>query len=242
MEFNRELKNVTNFKCPTIGEKIKRQQKKYFVLLAFAFITTLAYSQPNYQDVVYLKNGSIIRGVIIEQDPNVSIKIQTDERNVFVFFFYEIEKLTKEPYQVRYGSNNVRYKGVMEFGIQWGIGNLDMNRFKLNIINGIQVNPYFSFGLGTGIRWYQDTKTSLIPLYSNIIINLTNNKNSPFISLGTGYSFEARKSFNGVGYLFSPSAGVSFESGKVNMGITYELQCLDTGNLSAAGVFLGIFF
>ena len=52
--------------------------------------------RPEYQDVVYLKNGSIIRGMIIEQIPNKSIKIQTKDGNVFVFEMDEIEKITKE--------------------------------------------------------------------------------------------------------------------------------------------------
>ena len=49
------------------------------------------------QDVVYLKNGSIIRGLIIEQIPNVSLKIQTVDGSVFVYKIDEIEKMTKEP-------------------------------------------------------------------------------------------------------------------------------------------------
>ena len=49
------------------------------------------------QDVIYLKNGSIIRGTIIEQVPNVSIKIQTKDGNVFVYKMEEVEKMTKEP-------------------------------------------------------------------------------------------------------------------------------------------------
>lgn len=39
---------------------------------------------PQYVDVVYLKNGSIIRGMIIEQIPNVSLKIQTKDGSIFV--------------------------------------------------------------------------------------------------------------------------------------------------------------
>lgn len=47
-------------------------------------------------EVVYLKNGGIVRGVIIEQIPNVQLKIQTMDQNVFVFKMDEIEKITKE--------------------------------------------------------------------------------------------------------------------------------------------------
>jgi len=47
-------------------------------------------------DVVYLKNGGSVRGMIIEQIPNVQLKIQTNDGSVFVYKFEEIEKMTKE--------------------------------------------------------------------------------------------------------------------------------------------------
>lgn len=54
-------------------------------------------AQADLEDVVYLRNGSIIRGVIIEQVPNVSLKIQTRDGSVFVLQMEEISKFTKEP-------------------------------------------------------------------------------------------------------------------------------------------------
>jgi len=47
-------------------------------------------------DVVYLKDGSIIKGTIIEQIPNVSIKIKTKDGNVFNYKMEQIEKIAKE--------------------------------------------------------------------------------------------------------------------------------------------------
>ncbi len=49
-----------------------------------------------YIDVIYTKNGSIIKGIIIEQIPNVQAKIQTKDGSVFVYKYEEIEKFTKE--------------------------------------------------------------------------------------------------------------------------------------------------
>lgn len=49
-----------------------------------------------YVDVVYIKNGSIIKGIIIEQIPNVQIKIQTKDGSIFVYKMDEIERITKE--------------------------------------------------------------------------------------------------------------------------------------------------
>lgn len=45
--------------------------KKIKLTLLCMFFTCLLFAQQNFQDVVYLKNGSVIRGVIVEQVPNV---------------------------------------------------------------------------------------------------------------------------------------------------------------------------
>jgi TM2 domain-containing membrane protein YozV len=48
------------------------------------------------QDVVYLKDGSVIRGTIIEFSPDHYVKIQTGEGNIFAFQMEKVEKITKE--------------------------------------------------------------------------------------------------------------------------------------------------
>ena len=58
--------------------------------------TEVKQSTPQYVDVVYLKNGSIIKGMIIEQIPNVSLKIKTLGGSVFVYKMDEVVKMTKE--------------------------------------------------------------------------------------------------------------------------------------------------
>lgn len=62
--------------------------KNLFLLITALLLTFAVYSQNiQYEDVVYLKNGSIIRGMIVEQIPNQTLKIKTADRNVFVFEF-----------------------------------------------------------------------------------------------------------------------------------------------------------
>jgi len=68
---------------------------KIFSALILLLLINKAYSQ-QYEDVVYLKDGSIIRGMIIEQIPNISIKIETKGNKVFEFKMDEIEKIKKE--------------------------------------------------------------------------------------------------------------------------------------------------
>ena len=57
------------------------------------FLFSQQYDQ--YEDVVYLKNGSIIRGMVIEQVPNDYLKIKSGS-NIFVYQISDIEKITKE--------------------------------------------------------------------------------------------------------------------------------------------------
>ncbi len=209
--------------------------KKSFALLLFALITSVSFGQSNYQDVVYLKNGSIIRGIIIEQVPDKSIKIETADRNVFVYQMDEIERLTKEPFQGR-GSRPLKgsgsglqegYKGIVELGYEIGTGDFGMDRLKLNIINGYQINPYFSLGFGTGLRYYFDAEAALIPIFADFRANFMDNNVSPYLSLGVGYSFDATNSFEGVGFLLNPAVGVSFrisDKSAMNVGIGYEMQ------------------
>jgi len=53
------------------------------------------------QDVVYLKNGSVLKGQIIEQIPGEIIKLQTKDGNLFVFQVDEVEKIKREKVEVK---------------------------------------------------------------------------------------------------------------------------------------------
>jgi hypothetical protein len=211
-----------------------------FFLLLISFIT---YSQTIYQDVVYLKNGSKIKGLIIEQIPSVSLKIETTDGSVFVFKMEEIEKMTKEATQVQVekitSNNNIQtgdglktgYKGIIELGYQIGVGDYGMDRLKLNFINGYQFNPNISLGFGLGLRYYEDKyyiddNDVLFPIFTDFRVNFTDNKISPFVSAGIGYSFKS-EDFDGVGFLLNPTVGVSFMVSKksaLNVSLGYELQ------------------
>ena len=69
-------------------------------LLAFLslFIFPLHFfgQQSNMVSVVYLKNGSIIRGAILEMIPDSLIKIQTSDQNIFKYKYSEITKISSE--------------------------------------------------------------------------------------------------------------------------------------------------
>jgi hypothetical protein len=71
----------------------------YLLIVVILFITTpfISVAQSDLIDVVYLKNGSIIKGIITEQVPGTAVKIQTADGSLFVFEYDEITKMTREP-------------------------------------------------------------------------------------------------------------------------------------------------
>jgi hypothetical protein len=56
------------------------------------------------------------------------------------------------------------YKFILEPGYQLGVGKIyRFDRMKLDIVNGYQIGPHFSAGLGVGARYYADAEALLIP-------------------------------------------------------------------------------
>ena len=68
----------------------------FTLIIVILLSVTMMIAQTAYRDVVYLKNGGIVKGTIIETVPERSIKIETADGSVFVYQMSEIEKITKE--------------------------------------------------------------------------------------------------------------------------------------------------
>lgn len=70
---------------------------KTIQLIAILFaICSFSFAQTNTYDVVYLKNGSVIKGVILEQSMSSGIKVQTRDESIFVFKWEDIDKVKRE--------------------------------------------------------------------------------------------------------------------------------------------------
>jgi hypothetical protein len=204
------------------------EMKKILLSVIFVLVmSVIAFAQKDYQDVVYLKNGSIIRGVIIEQIPNVSIKIETVGENVFFYKIDEIEKLTKEP--EIFVCLKKGYQFILEGGIAFCSGSnyRNYNYFNFNIINGYRFNPYFSVGLGIGSHFYSAANQLIVPLYLDVRTNLTKSRVTPYLAFGIGYSLSASNDFKKYGFIMSPEFGISIRSENkyaINIGLGFELQ------------------
>ena len=124
--------------------------KKLIAVMLFLTISIISLAQQNYQDVVYLKNGGIIHGIIIELIPNKSIKIQTTDNNVFAYQMDEIDKIIKEPLEIDTKQNNINQKRKGYIGLSLG-PSFPLGDFK-------EKN---NFPFGTGLTGPETTSTGL---------------------------------------------------------------------------------
>ena len=191
------------------------------------------------QEVVYLKNGSIIKGSIIEQIPNESLKIQTADGSIFFYKVAEIEKITKEvpPRKNTQSQRNFQYKeydiagyrGFVDLGYTIKTGNYGENRLELTSSHGHQFNPHFFLGMGSGFHYYTDADALILPLFIDMRGTILQGMVSPFFGVKTGYSFNTSDKFKGGIYL-APAFGVRFmvaEKTALNLSIGYTAQWLD---------------
>lgn len=217
--------------------------KRFSIILAFLFaIAQWSFSQTNLQEVVYLKNGSRIKGVIIEQIPNVSLKIQTADGSLFVCEMDDVEKITKEATTrpIRQSSSRNRsesgyktrgYKGFVDLGYTAGVGDYAIGRFELTTSHGFQFNPYLFLGGGTGFQIYHEADVVTMPIFVDFRANFTKGSIVPFAGVKAGYSAQLTDD-GGVGFYCAPSVGVKFMVNRrmaLNLTAGYTVQMIDIG-------------
>lgn len=214
-------------------------------LLALFFICNAVHGQNSMEDVVYLKNGSILRGTIIEQVPNQSIKIQTKDRNIFVFKFDEIEKITKEKLPIDNSGKTSKaadfkksgYINLTEISFCPGIGTINVDNFLLRnedysfgfkTINGYQINEHLSLGIGIGIDKYLNA--TLLPITLDTRVTILKGRISPTFNAIAGYSIG--KSERECGLVVNPSFGIKIYITKnvgsyFNFGYKWQSKKID---------------
>jgi len=187
----------------------------FFILLSILF-SSYVKAQSNYQEVVYLKNGSIIRGIIIEQIPNVALKIQTADKSVWVYEFDEIEKIAKEeiPAEKKAYTEKEKFE-IREKGfastIRGGIFASAIGyTYSATASIGYQFNKKYSLTIGSGI--FGGTK--IIPIFLMNRINFIDGIVTPTLGIELGYTYiDGSSGHYDSGYI-NPSIGLKLRMSK----------------------------
>lgn len=160
-------------------------------LLGFFILTTGAFAQAT-RDVIQLKNGSLLKGQIIEQSPPDNLKLQTADGSVFVYRYDEIEKITREEVKILKTENKTEppdfneYGGTFGLGIAIGGGGIVGAPLRFNF------SRKFAFEAGVFIRpMYIEKEYIKYDYYGHIIGSYNEEKFifPPMIALGFDFFF-----------------------------------------------------
>ena len=211
-----------------------------FVAALLFSISLLDVAAQKLTEVVYLKNGSMIRGTVLELVPNGSLKIQTADGSVFVYTMQEVEKITKENLTApnRSGQNSTYqptraerfsrfapkrgYTGFVDLEIGGAVGDYGSNLEGVTTSHGCRIIPQLFVGGGTGILTDLGEEVLYIPVFADVRYTILKRNISPTVGMKVGYSFLDLK-----GVCFNPSVGCRFSLSHnfaLNVSLSYHLQ------------------
>lgn len=156
------------------------------MLAAAAICVAVSASAQQSQEVVYLKNGSVIHGSVLETIPGVSIKVRNSVGDIMVYPMEDVEKITKEAAapvsssspasgsyaqlapSSRSGCLTRAYRGFVDGGIYAGTLRHELDgeevyretftRIGFTTTHGFQFNPHIF--LGGGLGWQIQTSSA----------------------------------------------------------------------------------
>lgn len=191
-----------------------------FLLLAMLLAPAFAFAQ-HMQDAIYLKDGSILKGTIVEEVPGQSYKIESKDGNVYAVQLDEVEKLTRERKPQRsYGHGHwgprkwhndttVYERGKGYFFEAQGL--IENRQGGGRLINGYRFNRYAQLGVGIGVDFLMSSpwnerlngldKKALAATYPSVFLYFQSEspfgkRVRPYFAIEAGYTMAIDGDFN----------------------------------------------
>jgi hypothetical protein len=117
------------------------------IIFLAALIPAFAQTQDNREDVIYMKDGRVLRGKMLEQNYGVSYTIRVSEDSVITVPAAKIDRITKEERPDDRPKPGYKNKGYL-FEFQF---HLDAVGGGVRMINGYKINQYAILGVGIGL-------------------------------------------------------------------------------------------
>lgn len=193
------------------------------VFLLFLFSFSDSYSQAGYEDVLYLKNGKILKGRILKIEEQ-RIEFASNTGNAVIISMLEVEQIRREPTdrRLRNAKDSIfKAKGfitVAELSYAYGTGIVktrigsfqnSMRGYNLSVSRGYLIAPTFYMGLGAGYNHYEDTK--FLPVFLDLRSDFFRERLRPLFALRIGHSFGWKDNQNGVdwgGFMIQADLGI----------------------------------
>jgi len=173
------------------------------ILILALFFSFSATAQSTQEDVIYLKNGSMYRGTIIEQVPNVSFKIEIAGGTVIFVKADDVTSVTKESKHIdesvyirrrdrpvhvfQYRPTGYFFEAQLE---------AEIPEAGFRLMNGYKFNQYGYLGLGLGVdgvisdlHGNSDYAGAYLPIYVYYGGDILHQQITPFYSVEAGYAW-----------------------------------------------------
>ncbi|TKG91122.1 hypothetical protein EYV94_22210 [Puteibacter caeruleilacunae] len=155
-----------------------------FICMLVCSIAYNGFAQKRKADVVYLKNGSVVRGSIEKTEPGKKIHLRTKDHSLWVFSTAEIDSITKELKQPLI-KPHIGYFNLSEFGVLAGSSDNEQKApFSFVNINGYQFANRIALGAGVGIEFLEE---AYMPVFADVRYVLSAKKIAPFCFAQGGY-------------------------------------------------------
>lgn len=205
---------------------------KRLILLVVGVLLGAAAMAQSYRDVVYLHNGSVIRGQVVEHTIGDKLRVQTSDGSLFVYNSDEVRLIEKELFnssrrpQYNYEPNKSVYRGYVELSGTMPTGKYWEHHIDFATGHGAYIHPFLYAGGGIGLSFFTDAESVLFPIYGEVRgILPTNVGVKPYIGLRLGVSTD----LDFVGLYVSPSVGFSVR--RFDLALAYTGQFLYSENI-----------
>lgn len=205
-----------------------------FILTSAVFALFLTVAQATeYEDVIYLNDGSVIRGTIVERVPGETYKIEIAGGSVLVVDADEVEKITKERRTAETGEKLYvgRIWGYRPFlfGFQpvFGMnveGGESFMLYGAEFKVGYRVIDLYAAGLGFGYN--RISTTTRIPIYLHNRLTYYRTPSTgiyTYINVGYGMVFADYGDGNYGGLMFGVGEGIEIGGPKFHADISFGL-------------------
>lgn len=226
---------------------MNRAMKTIILTFLMAIAAVVAFGQDK-MDVVYLKDGRVIKGSIIKPLDADGVQIMTTESDVYTFSAAEVQRVAREEFR----HDNLKNKIIVQKGEGftnittlsrgYGIGSVgtpardNEGRFwALNTVNGFHITRNISLGVGVGIEWYGDYE--MLPVYADLRYYPSLSEWAPFFYGDIGYGLGVLDKDldsglmgglgGGVQYSFNPKLALLASVGYRYQGATFLDKLLD---------------
>ena len=169
------------------------------------------------RDILSLKNGSVIKGELIEATGE-QVKFKTADGSLWVYGMSEVISVTKEKQAEETVAEETEaapkkkkefskkgYRTQIEQTLEFG----DFVAFGYDAIFGYQFNSHLQLGAGAGFRFLEDMYGDRsVPLHIDLKVNILKTKVTPFLDFKGGAMMFVDEKIGSSSFYLSPSVGI----------------------------------